>query len=320
MDAAARRVIAEQMLAEHVLDGASLDERASRCASAHYWTSLVRGSSITTQPAPLAEIPPSAAEIVFAARHTAQHGYAALPIFLPDVALSSLNDSIDGVVAAGWPPVFAFVFDAMWSVGRADAVRSIVAHTLGAGGAQVPHVWVHVVPAVAGARGWAPHKDGGLASGSASRLSVWIALTDASVDNGCIYVLPRSHAAAGLLDGDWNAESVTVADAVGLLSGARALPARAGSALVWDFDLVHWSGPRTGGGVARRSLSFEFLGGGAEPALDERPLLACGADDPLPTFEARLRFIAQGILQYSKHEASVHRFRPLAERLLTLPV
>src|SRR5207253_5707775 len=134
----------------------------------------------------------------------AQHGYGALPAFLPDAALSALNGSIDGVVGAGWPPVFAFVFDVMWSVVRTSAVRSIVAHTIGAGAAQVPHVWVHVVPAVAGARGWAPHKDGGFATGSPSRLSVWIALTDASIENGCMYVLPRSHAGAAILRRDWN--------------------------------------------------------------------------------------------------------------------
>jgi hypothetical protein len=89
---------------------------------------------------------------------------------------------------------------------------------------------------------------------------------------------------------------------------------------VWDFDLVHWSGTRTGGGIARRSLSFEFIGADAEPAADEHPVIACGPTDALPPFESRLRYIADGILQYSKHDASVYRFRPLAERLLTRPV
>src|SRR5256885_1184270 len=83
-----------------------------------------------------------------------------------------------------------------------------------------------------------------------SRLSVWIALTDASVESGCIYVLPRSHASAAILNGNWTTDSVTLGDTVRVLSGARALPAAAGSALVWDFDLVHWSGARTGGGAA----------------------------------------------------------------------
>jgi phytanoyl-CoA dioxygenase PhyH len=319
MDAAARRSVAEQMLAERMLDAAALAERARRSTSADYWTALVPGSSIALAPAPGVEWPMAASEVISIARHVEQHGYGALPVFLPESTLATLNATIDGVVAAGWPPVFAFVFDALWSAVRSSAVRAVLDGTLGAGARQVPHVWVHVVPPVAGARGWAPHKDGGLARGSRSRLSVWLALTDASVENGCMYVLPRSVASSSIVDRQWDSESVSVADAVRLLSGARAVPARAGSALVWDFDLLHWSGARTGGGVARRSLSLEFAAADVEPVADERALLACGPGDPLPSFEARLRFIAEGILQYSKHEASVHRFRPLAERLLTRP-
>jgi len=320
MDGAARRSIAEQLLAESVIDASALADRVDRCGSADYWTSLVPGSAISLTPSVLAELPLPAGEAAAAGRHVAHHGYGALPVFLPPAALAPLNAIIDAVVAADWPPVFAFIFDALWSTVRTAGVRAILDGTLGAAAQQVPHVWVHVVPAVAGARGWAPHKDGGLAARSPSRLSIWIALTDASIENGCMYVLPRSHPAARLLDGNWHADTILVAQALELLSGARALPAAAGSALVWDFDLVHWSGTRSGRGVSRRSLSFEFIGAGVEPAADEHPLVTCGADDPLPSFASRLRFIADGILQYSKHDASVYRFRPLAERLLTRPV
>jgi Phytanoyl-CoA dioxygenase (PhyH) len=317
MDSAARRSLAEQMLGERVIDAAAVVDRVNCCLSAEYWTSLVPGSSISPTPGALAELPLRADEAASVGRHVGQHGYGALPVFLPACTLAPLNATIDAVVAAGWPPVFAFLFDALWSTVRTAGVRAVLEGVLGPAAHQVPHVWVHVVPAVAGARGWGPHKDGGLATRSPSRLSIWIALTDASIDNGCMYVLPRSHPAARALEGDWHAETIRVDQAVELLAGARALPAAAGSALAWDFGLVHWSGTRTGGGVARRSLSFEFIGAGAEPAADERPLIACGLADPLPSFESRLRFIADGILQYSKHDASVYRFRPLAERLLT---
>jgi len=320
MDSAARRSIAEQMLAERVIDASRVVDRLNRCTSPEYWTSLVPGSSISLAPPTLPELPLPAGEAASVARHVEQHGYGALPVFLPDAALEPLNAIIDAVVAAGWPPVFAFVFDALWSTVRGAGVRAVLDRTLGTEARQVPHVWVHVVPAVAGARGWAPHKDGGLAARSPCRLSIWIALTDASIDNGCMYVVPRSHPAARVLDGNWDADAISVAQAVELLSGARALPTAAGSALVWDFDLVHWSGTRIGRGVARRSLSFEFIGADAAPAADEHPLIACGSTDALPSFEARLRFIADGILQYSKHDASVYRFRPLAERVLTRPV
>jgi ectoine hydroxylase-related dioxygenase (phytanoyl-CoA dioxygenase family) len=317
MDSAARRSFAEQMLADRAIDATALVDRVDCCLSGDYWTSLVPSSSISPLAPALPELPLRAGEAAAVGRHVGQHGYAAVPVFLPAAALAPLNSTVDAVVAADWPPVFAFVFDALWSAARTAGVRALLDGTLGAAAHQVPHVWVHVVPAVAGARGWAPHKDGGLATRSPSRLSIWIPLTDASIENGCMYVLPRSHPAASVLEGNWHTDTIGVAQAVELLSGARALPAAAGSALVWDFDLVHWSGTRTGGGVARRSLSFEFIGAGAEPAADEHPLIACGPADPLPSFETRLRFIAEGILQYSKHDPSVYRFRVLAERLLT---
>jgi hypothetical protein len=319
VDAAARRAIAEQLLGDQALDPAAVEERAGSCGSAGYWTSLCPGLSIGSRATALDEIRVPDGSWSDAARQIHREGYAATPVFLPPPVLARLNGAIDAVVAAGWPSTFAWVFDDFWSAARTPAVRRLLDSALGPGSRQVPHVWVHVVPAVAGARGWGPHKDGGLARGSRTHLSLWIALTDASVDNGCMYVLPRSAASASLVDRDWSSGVMPMADAVRLVSGVRALPAPAGAALAWDFDLLHWSGVRTGGGPARRSLSLEFIGATAEPSPDEHPLIACG-DDRLPTFEQRLTCIAEGIMQYGKHEPGVQRFRPLAERMLSRTV
>ena len=316
MDAAARRAVVEQLLVDHQLDQGAVEERVRCCASAGYWTSLCPGLSIGARATPLEEVTSGPGASSDAARHIRGEGYGTVPVFLPRPVLARMNGAIEAVNAAGWPSVFAWVFDDFWSAARTTAVRSLLDAALGPGAWQVPHVWVHVVPAVGGARGWGPHKDGGLARGSRAHLSVWIALTDAHVDNGCIYVLPRSAAAAWLVDRDWSSGVMPVADAVRLVSAVRALPAAAGSALAWDFDLLHWSGVRTGDGGPRRSLSLEFIGAEADPAPDEHPLIVCGGGDPLPTFAERLTSIAQGIVQYGKHEPGVQRFRPLADRLL----
>ena len=320
MDVAARRSIAEQLLDAQRLDPAAVEERAGRAMSAAHWTSLCPALTIGRPPAPVDEIAIPDQAFGDAARQIHDHGYGALPVVLPPSALARLNGAIDAVTAAGWPAIFVWVFDEFWSTVRMPAIRRLLEATLGAGARQVPHVWVHIVPAVDGARGWGPHKDGGQASRSRSHLSVWIALTEASIDNGCIYVLPRSAASAGLIDRDWSTGEMPIADAVRLLGAVRALPVSAGAALAWDFDLLHWSGVRRGGGGARRSLSLEFIAADAPPLPDEHPLLACGAGDPLPDFGQRLAFIAQGIIQYGKHEPGVQRFRPLAERLLSRPV
>lgn len=317
MDAAARRSIAESLLDAQRLDPAAVEERAARARSADYWTSLCPALRIGAPAGPVDAIAVPEQALADASRHVHDHGYGALPVFLTPPLLARLNAAIDAVTGAGWPANFVWVFDEFWSILRTPAVRGLLDGTLGPGTLQIPHVWVHIVPAVEGARGWGPHKDGGLARRSHSHLSIWIALTEASLDNGCMYVLPRSAASAGLIDRDWSSGDIPVADAVRLMSAVRALPAAAGSALAWDFDVLHWSGVRRGGGGPRRSLSLEFIARDATPFPDEHPLLACGPGDPLPDFDARLSYIAAGLMQYGKHEPGVQRFRPLAERLLT---
>ena len=319
MDAETRRAIAGQLVDEQQLDATALAELAGRCASPGYWTSLCRGLSIGGATA-IEEIAVPDSAWPAMARRIQDDGYGATPVFLPAAVLARLNGAIDALAAAGWPAAFAWVFDEFWSAARTSAARGLLAAALGPDARQVPHLWVHVVPAVAGARGWGPHKDGGLARGSRARLSVWIALTDATVDNGCMYVLPRAAASSALVDQDWDRGVLPIADAIRLVSGVRALPAAAGSALAWDFDLLHWSGVRTGGGPARRSLSLEFIAADVEAAADEYPLIGCGADDPLPPFSERLACIASGIVQYGKHEPGINRFRALAQRLLTQSV
>jgi hypothetical protein len=299
------------------LDAAAVEERAARAMSAAYWTSLCPALAIGTAAAEVEQTAVPDQAFAEASRQIHDHGYGALPAFLPPSALARLNGAIDSVTAAGWPAIFVWVFDEFWSTARMPAIRRLLDGTLGSDARQVPHVWVHIVPAVDGARGWGPHKDGGLARRSHSHLSVWIALTEASIDNGCIYVLPRSAESADLVDRDWSTGQIPITDAVRLLGAVRALPAAAGAALAWDFDLLHWSGVGRGGGGPRRSLSLEFIARDAAPFPDEHPLLACGAGAPLPDFDQRLACIAQGIIQYGKHEPGVQRFRPLAERLLS---
>jgi len=320
MDAATRRAIAEQLLSEQQLKPALVEQQLQRAVEPAYWTGLVPGSSIGPNASPIHELPFDPQSLRHAGEQVRLDGYCATPVFLPPDALSRVNVTIDAVVADGWPPVFAWVFDDLWASVRTPTVAQLLDAALGPGARQVPHVWVHVVPAVAGARGWAPHVDGGLARGSRTRLSVWIAFTDASVDRGCIYVLPRSQAPAGFFEDNWKTERLTGAETVRLLGAVRALPAPAGSALAWNFDILHWSGMSAGPGIPRRSVSLEFIARDQDPALDEEPLLGCGPDDPLPTLTERLEYIANAILVYSKHESAASRFVPLAERLLSRSV
>jgi hypothetical protein len=98
-----------------------------------------------------------------------------------------------------------------------------------------------------------------------------------------------------------------------MLQGSRALPARAGSVLAWDFQVIHWSSLCNGAAEPRMSLAVELIGAAAQPADSERPLLDLAS---LPPFEERLRAIAKGILSYQRFEPAALRYVGLARRIL----
>jgi hypothetical protein len=245
------------------------------------------------------ESPVASEDLAVAAAGLVADGYCTLPTLLGAHGLRCLNASIDAVTAHGWPAVFAWVFDATWGVTRAAGVRHLVAATLGEDAKQISHVWVHVVSGDGGT-GWPPHVDGEGGRDGRLGLTIWIALTDAGIDQGCMYVVPRS-------------------DAPVMVAAARALPIPAGSALAWNSDVLHWGGARRHAG-ARRSLSIEFIAQRAAPTPGELPLLPCGATHPLPTLAERVRYIAKVLLEYNAHEPAMGRFAPLAEALLNRAV
>src|SRR5262249_58094823 len=112
------------------------------------------------------------------------------PVLIDEATLAALNGAVDAVRTAGWPPVFAFVYDEFWSLVRIPAITTLLSATLGRGFRQIPHVWVHVVPPIEGGRGWTPHVDGY----QNDRISVWLALSDATVENECMHLVPKADA------------------------------------------------------------------------------------------------------------------------------
>jgi ectoine hydroxylase-related dioxygenase (phytanoyl-CoA dioxygenase family) len=149
---------------------------------------------------------------------------------------------------------------------------------------------------------------------TADRITLWIPLSDATLENGCMTVIPKNLLPPRTPDdfaSDMGAIDVEAWRA--MLQGSRPLPARAGSVLAWDFQVVHWSSIAGEAEGARVSLSVECLGEGAVPGPSEVPLLDL---DEIPPFEERLRAIAQGILSYERFEPTTIRYAPLARRML----
>jgi hypothetical protein len=230
---------------------------------------------------------------------------------LPAPLVARMRGGIEALRAAGWPLAFAFVYDEFWLAACSPSLVRLLANVLGPGYRQIPHVWTHYVPPARGAAGWPPHVDG---AGRSNRLSVWIPLSDATLENGCMYAVPRGESASRVAAEFAEHKTIEWEDLRALLCSSRALPARAGSFLGWAFDIIHWGSTCTQPGEPRVSVSLEFIGGNTPPKNDELPLLDPAAG--VPPFPRRLHTVGRAILEYEKFEPSLVRYTALAERLV----
>jgi hypothetical protein len=202
-------------------------------------------------------------------------------------ALARFTDSLHG---RGVLPVFSFVYDEYWLLFLSQ--RPFLAHMLGEDYRALPAFWAWCLPPGKDAAGFPAHRDRGHVSlfedNRPKSLTLWIALTEATAENGCIYILPadRDKTYNTPDDDTWSFEHNDI----------RALPCAAGTVMCWNQALLHWGGRSSRRAQGPRiSVSVEFQRGDV-PAFD-KPLLP---NDGLPPFDLRLKLIALQILQY-KH-------------------
>jgi phytanoyl-CoA hydroxylase len=130
-----------------------------------------------------------------------------------------------------------------------------------------------------------------------SLTGVWIALDDATVANGCLWVLPRSHRRGVLypvadtiderFDGTKHAHGFPHSD-----EDAVPVEVPAGAAVVFDGHLLHRSLPNAGHGGMRRALVNHYMsaesllpwypptGDDTMATVDHRDVLLVAGEDP----------------------------------------
>lgn len=185
-------------------------------------------------------------------------GYFATPPSIPPALVACCRDAIALVRAAGAPPLAAFVFDAPWELA---ALLGAHADAAFAGEARLmPAFWAWRIEED-DARGWEPHRDRpGRAiadDGRPEAMAMWVALTDATSENGCMYVVPAR----------WDPfyRNPRANAEVMHLQAIRALPARAGAVLGWTSRLLHWGAMARPSSPPRVSLSFEYQDAAVAP-------------------------------------------------------
>lgn len=216
-------------------------------------------------------------------------GYVQTPHLSWDEWFSNIREAIKLLEHLNIPLPFIFVFCEPWLL--ASKFHVILENIFGEKYNILPDFWVwHVDPKKRGA-GWGPHRDKGPTSlfqnGKPKSLTLWLPLTDATIDNGCMYLLPANRDPT-YSSGEINKAQIDLQNIV-------AVPAGAGSALIWNQAILHWGAKALPRNAAPRiSVAFEFQIANVTPF--NQPLLK-----PLtiPNFEIRLKLVCKQILQYA---------------------
>jgi len=149
------------------------------------------------------------------------------------------------------PTVTAFLDDALWEL--REQLLPIARDAVGGDVVSMPAYWAwHVGP---GATGWPPHRDRHTLfraeDGTLACVTLWVALTDATPANGCMYCVPSYW--------DFEYERADPGVVVANEQHLRALPAAAGTVLGWTHSLLHWGGACGPDAAPRISASYEMV-------------------------------------------------------------
>jgi hypothetical protein len=297
---------------EHALSGVETDRLSAQARSAEYWTTLCPDMTVGLDR--IVPVGGSAedAELAAALADYAQYGHCAVHGVFAIDRIERIRRAALAVQAAGWPLIFVFVYDELWTLTRAPQLDAFLRATMGPGYQTTVSIWVNYVPAVRGGSGFPPHMDD-VRPGHHSA-TCWIPLSPATPDNGCVYVLEKIPTDPDSLAPLMGEAPMPVAQVSRALTHVRALPAAPGMFLAWPEDTVHWGGRFLRGDEARLAVSLHLTSADFEN-VDPALRLALLPERPLPLLDDRLRWISNSLLRFRRREATLERFVPLAERL-----
>ena len=127
--------------------------------------------------------------------------------------------------------------------------------------------------------------------GAPKYCSVWLALTDATPENSCLYFIPKDDDAGYGLSGD------SITDMGHMWQNIVAQPLLQGGFLTFSHRLLHWgSRPQPNSGRGRIALTLAFADPTFEEAYFDHILYG-----PLPPLMLRLGLVAGQQIQYEHH-------------------
>ena len=234
--------------------------------------------------------------------------YFQTPTLIPQTLIKEMRQCIDNVRNAGFPVMFALLYDVFYE-GLA-CFDPVVSAALGRHYRLIPNFWLYYIGTSDEETGFQPHRDTEYTdtideNGLPSVLTLWIAVTDATPLNSCIYLVPANR------DAKYE-QALHTLDKVSIelfpLENIRALPAPAGSLSCWDQYLLHW-GSRSSKRAKEPRISYAFYCQRGDRAdIDD----ACIDLSARLSFETRLALVCRGLRRYSRMNRQItEEYRPV---------
>ena len=182
------------------------------------------------------------------------------------VDFAAMRAGVAKIVAAGWPAPLLLVYDEVWAI--AHQLSSLMAAVSG-GNRNSLDMLAWSVCAARGEAGFAPHRDRQPADvagsfhpgGEPKYATAWVAISEASAEAGCLYLVPRG-VDPGYDAGDDQSEGaedplLALMRSDAAVQSLRACPLPPGGAVVFSHRAMHW-GSRGSASCAEPRVSFSF--------------------------------------------------------------
>lgn len=198
------------------------------------------------------------------------------------VSLKAMRIGVRRLIARGWPASMLLIYDEAWAI--AHQLSLLMATVSGGCSNSLDTLAWSVTPSL-GQSGFAPHRDRQPADvpgsfrpdGTPKYCTCWVALSHASTDNSCLYLIPRGHDPGYDHGDDHSPDAEDPLLAVFKASDAavqavRACPLKPGGCVIFTHRAMHWgSKGQDQCDEARISISYGFTDPAFEPPYFQTP-------------------------------------------------
>jgi hypothetical protein len=237
-------------------------------------------------------------------------GFALVDEPLDPTLIQKLKEGITRLHEQNLPASLILLFDETWELARSS--RKVLASSSHPNNSfNFDLLAWYIEP---GESGFSPHRDRQPSDAAATFhpdddqakfITNWIALSDATPENSCLYVIPKPHD-PGYVDGDTEEEDPlrrALPDKESF-QHVRALPRQAGQSIIFTHRIIHWGSKSDPDTPHPPRIAISFVC--SDPTY-EAPLVSpdCFTEDKTPKFATRLLLVcAQLLIYYQRLELS----------------